>query len=136
MGNDKSRSSLIEIMIMLAVFILVIQILTQAFVLAQKRSARAERLTNAVIAATNAAEALRAVEDEKELCSVLDGDLIGEGVIAVHYNEDLQPDVQGKMQVVIHRREEDDMVYGTVTVFWDDEQLYELETGYCSAGRE
>ena len=54
--------------------------------------------------------------------------------ITATYNDDLQPDANGKMKMTLHWDDAGDFVNGTVTVFYGDEKIYDLETGFSKEG--
>ena len=131
MKQGKSISFYIEVVVMLAISVLAIALLAGAFSRSDLHSRNAKRLSDAVTLAASGAESFLAAKDEDELFAVLneaDNASRAEGVTAL-YNDSLEPDANGLMKMVIEWDEQDGFANGTVTVYYNDEKIYDLETG-------
>ena len=69
--QEHNTAFYIETLLMIVAFVAVILVLTRAFGEARRESARARELTDAVILAQNAAEAVSASEDLEDLARLL-----------------------------------------------------------------
>ena len=69
--NGQITAFYFETLLLIVVFLLIILVLTQVFGLARQQTAAARQLTDAVVLAGNAAEAVSASRDPAELCSLL-----------------------------------------------------------------
>ena len=130
----KNKSFMIELLAMLVVFVFVILVMSRVYARSLAEAQEAKRLNDAVILASNAAEVFLSEEEEEKIRDVLNernNATIEEDVIAF-YNDDLQPDANGKMKVVIHSEKKDDFIYGTIRVYYEDREVYEIRTGYLS----
>lgn len=130
----KNKSFMIELLAMLVVFVFVILVMSKVYARSLAEAQEAKRLNDAVILASNAAEVFLSEEEEEKIRDVLNernNATIEEDVIA-YYNDDLQPDANGKMKVVIHSEKKDDFIYGTIRVYYEDREVYEIRTGYLS----
>lgn len=130
----KNKSFMIELLAMLVVFVFVILVMSRVYARSLAEAQEAKRLNDAVILASNAAEVFLSEEEEEKIRDVLNernNATIEEDVIA-YYNDDLQPDANGKMKVVIHSEKKDDFIYGTIRVYYEDREVYEIRTGYLS----
>lgn len=90
----------LETLLMIVVFISIILVLTRVFGGARARSAEAKRLTAAVTLAQNAAEAVAASADPRELWELLDADgnavlqedaATGQALVTAVYDADMKP---------------------------------------------
>lgn len=145
-GNMRSRglkqgrnlSFYIEIVVMLLISVMVISICAASFSKAEAHSRSAKRLSDAVTLAASGAEVFLASDTMQELFDTLNENgnaSMGEAVTAL-YDDDLNPAAGGNMKMEITWSEEGNFVRGTVTVFYDGEQIYDLETGSVKeAGR-
>ena len=130
----KNKSFMIELLAMLVVFVFVILVMSRVYARSLAEAQEAKRLNDAVILASNAAEVFLSEDEEEKIRDVLNernNATIEEDVIA-YYNDDLQPDANGKMKVVIHSEKKDDFIYGTIRVYYEDREVYEIRTGYLS----
>ena len=130
----KNKSFMIELLTMLVVFVFVILVMSRVYARSLAEAQEAKRLNDAVILASNAAEVFLSVDENEEIRDILnekDNAMLEEDVIA-YYDDDLRPDRNGKMKVVIHSEEKDDFIYGTINVYYEDREVYELKTGYLS----
>ena len=131
--KTRELSFLIELLTMAIVFIFVIMILSRIYAHSLSKAQEAGRLNDAVILASNAAEVFLASDDPEEIRDTLNEEnnavLNGNDVLSA-YDEELKADPNGKMKVEIHSDPKDDFVYGTIRVYYEEELLYELQTGY------
>ncbi len=138
MKQGRNISFYIEIVIMLVITVLVISVCAAAFSRAESHSRSAKRLSDAVTLAASGAEVFLASDSKEEMYAVLneaDNASLGEEVIAL-YDDDLSPSAEGKMKMVISWEETGGFVKGTVSIFYDGEKIYDLETGSAKeAGR-
>lgn len=114
-----------ETLLLILVFVAVILALSTVFGAARARSADAERLTKAVGMAENAAEAVAASSDAEELCELLSrtGDAeLDEAGVTVR---------DGEYRAQITWEPGSGIAYSVVTVFWNDREIYGLETAVC-----
>ncbi|MBQ6335384.1 MAG: hypothetical protein IJI46_09975 [Erysipelotrichaceae bacterium] len=121
----------VEIIVILAVFIMSISILSKAFVMAKSRSSEAARLSDAVTLASNAADVFLACDDEKEMLKVLNenGNAELKDGLNVYYDNDLRPAVSGAFKVVIDQKDEGDFTKAYISIFYGEEEIYAIETG-------
>ncbi|MBR2755230.1 MAG: hypothetical protein IKD64_05390 [Lachnospiraceae bacterium] len=138
MKQGRNISFYIEIVIMLVISVLVISVCTAAFSKAESHSRSAKRLSDAVTLAASGAEVFLASDSKEDMFAVLNENgnaSLGEEVTAL-YDDELLPSADGKMKMVISWEEAGGFVKGTVSVFYDGEKLYDLETGSAKeAGR-
>ena len=163
MKQGRNISFYIEIVLMLIISVLAISILANAFSKSDLNSRKAKQLSDAVTLAASGAEVFLASESEEDVLKTLneaDNAFFGtsnktaanpasgaanngsaatssaaaNGDITATYNDDLQPDANGKMKMTIHWDEAGDFVNGTVTVFYGEEKIYDLETGFSKEG--
>lgn len=139
----------IETLILVAVFILVILVLTKVFAWSGRLGERAEILTGAVHLAENAAEAAAASESLEDLRALLDengnagisedGSRETGGILQAWYDGTGNPAPEGDFRVEVSWRPAGDLaesgggeglVECTVSVFWTEEAepVYVLET--------
>lgn len=134
--NGHITAFYLETLLLIVVFIGIILILTQVFGLGRTQSVEAKRLTDAVILAQNAAEAVSAAEGSEELLALLNEngnaaalpDTLG---VAARYDTDMRPDPAGELRVdVCCTVEESGLVQGHIQVFRQGAEapVYELET--------
>ena len=121
----------IEIILILSAFICCILILSKAFVSARMASSEASVLSDAVKLASDCADVFLACGDENEILSVLNeaGNAKKEEAISVTYDEDLKPSAGGAFEVKIAIDEASGFATAKLSVFYKDEQVYEIETG-------
>lgn len=88
----------LETVLMVIIFALVIAVLAQVFASARMQSREARQLTNAVCLAQNAAEAVKAASDSRDLLALMNEDgnaSLEEGnreaVLTAWYDEDMKP---------------------------------------------
>lgn len=128
----------IETLVLTIAFIAVILVLAWVFALTGRTSTRAKLLTNAVHLAENAAEAVAASDSEDKLLALLDeagmgnvtGPEEGEGdFFRVRYDGEMNPAADGSFRVeVTWEPQEGDLVKSGITVYWDEEVIYTLNT--------
>ena len=56
--------------------------------------------------------------------------------LSVYYNDKLEPDPDGRMMMKITREEKDGFAHCSITITYDGETVYELETGRVQRGGE
>lgn len=131
-----------EMLVLVAVFIVVILILTKVFAMSRQQSAKAEILTNSVCLAENTAEIVAASESEETLLALLEetGNVSvleagGNRIFCSRYDNEMRPAAEGSFSVEIEWTPEDakegSFVNSTVRVYWNGgaEPVYTLETG-------
>lgn len=137
MRQGRNISFYIEIVLMLIISVLAISILANAFSKSDLGSRKAKQLSDAVTLAASGAEVFLASSSEEDVLKNLNEEnnatLEAEDITAT-YNDDLQPDANGKMKMTIHWDDAGDFVNGTVTVFYGNEKIYDLETGFSKEG--
>ena len=129
----------LETLMLIVVFISIILVLTQVFGLAQLQSVKAKQLTDAVVLAGNAAEAVSASDSTDELLSLLNEN--GNAVprtdtagVTAHYGDDLTPEPDGRYRVDVTWLPEETasgiMITSVVEVHCGEteEPVYRLET--------
>ena len=137
MKQGRNISFYIEIVLMLIISVLAISVLANAFSKSDLKSRKAKQLSDAVTLAASGAEVFLASESEEDVLKTLnekDNALAAGSDITATYNDDLQPDAKGKMKMTIHWDDAGDFVNGTVTVFYGEEKIYDLETGFSKEG--
>ena len=126
----------VETLLLIVVFIAILLVLTQIFGLSKLRSGEAERLTNAVTLAGNAAEVFAEAESPEELAALLNengnaalmSDTAG---VTARYGRDMAPDPEGSLTVEIYWLEEPDgFVEARIRVLSEGvkEPVYTLQT--------
>ena len=130
----KKKSSLnlgIEIVAILAVFIMSISILSKAFVSARTKSVDAAVLSDAVTLASNGADVFLSCVDEEEICRILNenGNAQLRDKVSVCYDNDLKADASGAFRMDIITEENDGFVDARIIVYHHDELIYEITTG-------
>ncbi len=131
-----------EILVLVAVFTVVMLILTRVFALSGRQSAEAGVLTKAVHLAENTAEAVAAADSEEGFLALFgaDGsvstrDENGHRIYEARYNDEMEPAAEGSFLVRVEWLPEDgaggELVKSTITVYWKggEEPVYTLETG-------
>ena len=135
--NGHITAFYLETLLLIVVFIGIILILTQVFGLSRMQSREAARLTDAVILAQNAAEAVSASQSPQEAAALLAqetgtwGTAIKGSGIQVCFNQSLRPDPEGIYKVLVSWDDEGGgFVRSQINVFYDTEKkpLYTLET--------
>ncbi len=121
---------------MLVISVLAITILANAFSKSDLNSRKAKRLSDAVTLAASGAEAFLASESEEELFAVLNESDNAEKaeMITACYDDELKPSAEGKMRLCILWKENGDFVNGTISVYYVNEEVYSLETGFRKGG--
>ncbi len=137
--NGTTTAFYFETLVMIAVFLAIILVLTQVFALARIQSASAKQLTDAVVLAGNAAEAISYCDDAESLLQLLNEQdnaaalPNGPGVIA-RYNETLQPDAEGAFCVKVtwqpETAETGSLIRSEIRVLFGEaeREVYRLET--------
>ena len=146
--NKNSRTTLfyMETLVMTAVFIVMMLILIQVFARSKQMSLQARVLTYAVHLAENAAEAVSASDSAEKLYLLLDEGgnicwLEGRSVtmLRVQYNGEMKPVQSGRFWVDVtwvpeNGSGESRLVKSTITVYWDGEEVYTLDTAVYTGG--
>lgn len=112
----------LETLLLVAVFAAIIPVLTGIFGGARAESARAAHLTHAVQLAENAAEAFSASHSLEEVGALLDGQ--GSAVL----EGDALTVTQDEYKTRITWEPEENLVSGRVTVYYNEDVLYTLDT--------
>lgn len=128
----------LEVLLLSVGLILIVLVLTQVFALGRRESAAARELSDAVILAQNAAEAVSASESAETLCALLNeanNARITDGMIEAGYNADRTPNATRAPVYwlrVSWKEGEDGLVRSTITVQRGDlpagKIVYTLET--------
>lgn len=129
----------LETLMLIVVFISIILVLTQVFGLAQIQSVKAKQLTDAVVLAGNAAEAVSASDTTEELLNLLNENnnavpMPDAPGVLVRYDGDLAPEHEGSYRVDVtwlpEKTETGTMIRSVVEVRSGEteEPVYRLET--------
>lgn len=132
MNRRQGTAFYIEVIVMLLVFMIVIQTLVRVFASSRRSAFEAERLSDAVTLASNCAEIVLASDSAEEVAEVLQdaGAKGNETVISARFDDNLEMNPEGKMEVLIDwQKKEEDFSHAVITVSYSGEQLYELTTG-------
>lgn len=146
--NKKSRTTLfyMETLVMTAVFVAMMLVLIQVFTRSKQMSLQAGVLTYAVHLAENAAEAVSASGSAEELFFLLEeGENIrwleGRGItmLRVQYDGKMRPAGSGRFWVDVtwepeSGSEEGGLIKSSITVYWDGEEVYILDTAVYTEG--
>ena len=135
----------IETLLLIVVFLAVILVLTQVFGLAKQQSAAARQLTDAVVLAGNAAEAVSVSADPAELLALLNEngnaeELPGSSGVKARYDKEKNPDPQGAFCVEVSWQPEKTaggtMISSVIQVRHgaSEEPVYSLETASFREG--
>ena len=138
MKQGRSISFYIEIVLMLAVSVLAITVLANAFSRAKLHSRNAGRLSDAVTLAASGAECFLASGDIEELTATLNeaGNASQEGSsVIASYDADLRPKAEGNVRMVIDWDEQGSFVNALITVYFDNEEIYSIETGLARGAK-
>ena len=127
----KKKNLGIEIIVILLVFIFSISILTRAFVLADSRGKKAARLSDAVTLASNCADVWLSFEEKEEVYKILNekDNCENNEKLTAYYDDDLRPSVNGPFKAVIEEEKEDKYISAIITIFYNEEEIYVIETG-------
>ena len=134
MNKKRDLSFRVEVMIMLAVFIVVISVLTRLFALAETESRKARHLSDAVILAANGAEVFMAAEDDEEIYAILNEAGNAAGPLAFSYSAQREPQAEGPFCLQLQTSEKDGFREALLQVSYEGETIYELTTGRVSGG--
>lgn len=115
----------LEALLLVAVFTAVLLVLAGVFSSAKQQSVQARRLTQAVLLAENAAEAVAASDSMETLQSLLSADG------AVQQNGNVFTVWENSYQVDITWEPGDTVADSRITVSRDGEAIYTLETAVC-----
>ena len=145
MGAKKKRhitAFYMEMLVLVAVFIVVILILTRVFAMSRQQSAKAEILTNSVCLAENTAEIVAASESEETLLAMLGqaGNVSvleegGDRIFRSRYDDKMIPAEEGNFSVEVEwipeEGKEGSFIKSTIRVYWKEgtEAIYTLNTG-------
>ena len=126
----KDHGFLVEMIVMLAVLVGLISVMSYVYAGSLSLSRKAKQLNDAIILASNGAEVFLAGNDEKEFAAVFGtADANEDGEVSVCFNDELDPDEDGRMKMVLQYRDDRDMTYGHISVYYDEQLVYELDTG-------
>lgn len=137
--NGQITAFYFETLLLIVVFLLIILVLTQVFGLARQQTAAARQLTDAVVLAGNAAEAVSASRDPAELCSLLNENGNAEVLpdtsgVTARYDDGKNPDPLGAFRVEVswqpEKTAEGTMVSSEIRVCYgsSEQAVYSLET--------
>ena len=137
--NGHITAFYLETLLLIVVLIAMILVLTQVFGLAQRQSTQAQRLTDAVALAGNAAEAVSASDSEEELFQLLNENenavrMKDPAGVTAAFGKTLQPDPAGSYHVEVSWYPEETqngvMIHSVILVRFDnaEEPIYRLET--------
>lgn len=131
-----------EMLVLVAVFTVVMLILTRVFALSGRQSAEAGVLTKAVHLAENTAETVAAADSEEGFLALFGGnsgaDTLeekGHRIYEARYNDEMEPAAEGSFLVRVEWLPEDgaegELVKSRIRVYWNggEEPVYTLETG-------
>ncbi|MBQ5804514.1 MAG: hypothetical protein IIW22_01915 [Erysipelotrichaceae bacterium] len=128
----KNYGFMLEMVIMLALFVSMIVVMSGIYARSLAESQRGKHLNDAVVLASNGAEVFLAGNDEEEFGEIFGSvDEVKDEEVTVRFDDDLEPAENGKMKLTVKYREEPDFVYGHFEVFYEEELIYELDTGYA-----
>ena len=127
----KKKNLGIEIIVILLVFIFSISILSRAFVLADSRGKKAARLSDAVTLASNCADVWLSYEEKEDVYQILNEKENCElnDALTAYYDDDLRPFKDGPFKAVIEEEKEDKYIGAVITIFYNEEEIYVIETG-------
>ena len=132
MNRERNTGFYLEAIVILLVFILVIHTLVRVYAGSRSASQDAQRLTDAVILASNGAELVLASDTPDKLMEFLkEGNPKQENsVITVHFDDTLELAPDGEHELVIDWQEtEADFVHAVITVYHRGTEVYTLTTG-------
>ena len=145
MKKRQTTTFYIETLVLIAIFIVVILILTRVFGMGNAQSRQAGVLTGAVTLARNAAEAVSASHDPESTAELLNengnSEYAEEGITA-RYDADLRPDPSGIFCVNIswdpEEREAGELVNSHIEVSYDgrSEPVYTIDTAVFIPDKE
>ena len=128
MKSKRTTAFYLETLLLIVVFLIVILVLTRTFGNARRESASARELTNAVLTAQNAAEAVSAPKDIESLSSLLGS----EGPARVSEGKVLAERGDYRLEVTWEPEQQPggSLVSSRITVFLGDggKAIYELDT--------
>ena len=139
MKQGRNISFYIEIVIMLAVSVMAIAILANAFARSDAYSKKAGRLSDAVTLAASAAECFLASDSPEDLAKTLneaDNAKADGAQVVAYYDKDLKPKADGSFRLVIGWDEQGSFVNTKITVYYDDEEIYDLESGMTKGAKK
>ena len=112
----------IETLLLIVAFVAIILVTTQVFGGARAKSAKARHLTQAVILAENAAEAVSVSGSLEDVQSLLekDGTVQIEGNVLTLWKDEYQIDITWEPEGAL--------VSSAITVLWNDNEIYKIET--------
>lgn len=138
MKKQQLTSFYLEALLLIVVFVAMILVLTGVFGASRAQSAQAQRLTNAVMLASNAAEAVAAADSPEELAVLLDENgntRVSAGGVTAGYALDRSPSAEKEPALSVHISWEPDsadpaLVRSSIRVFRAGEEtpVYVLET--------
>lgn len=137
--NGQITAFYFETLLLIVVFLAIILVLTQVFGLARQQTAAARQLTDAVMLAGNAAEAVSVSADPGELLALLNengnaAERPDSSGVTVRYDDGKNPDPLGAYRVDVswqpEKTEKGTMVTSVIQVLHgeSEEPVYSLET--------
>ncbi len=138
--SNRSISFYVEALMLILVFVVVLVTLARLFGASISNSQSARTLTDAVTLAQNAAEAVSASSDARELARLLapeGGAKTDDTQVEVWYNEDLEPDDAGVYLVSATWQpgaEDPRLVHSRIRVLRDGQQVYDLDASVYVRG--
>lgn len=143
MKKHHTTAFYLETLILIAVFIVIILVLTNVFGLSKAKSLDARLLTSAVSLSENAAEAISASGNLEEAALLLDenGNVsLGEDLLAAYYTINMEPDPEGALCLQASWEpqvtETGSLVVSHISVTYEaqEDPLYSLETAVFLKG--
>ncbi len=135
----------IETLVMILVFVVIILVLTKVFAIAKTDSTEAQRLTDSVSIAQNAAEVVQASESRDELLSLLDENgsaTLEKGKVTALYDKEKKPDKNGVYKVTVtwdpEKTKTGRLVSSRISVYYKNAEkpAYTMDTKvYVKGGR-
>ncbi len=130
-----------ETLLLIAVFMVILMLITRVFGIAARTGSDAKLLTNAVCLAQNAAEAVAGSGNSEELLSLLNenGNAVPEdGGVAASYRADMTPEAGGPFLIRVSWEPEGSVVSSRIEVRYQGrkEPVYTLTTAVCAKGKE
>ena len=121
----------LEIVAILAIFIMSISILSKAFVIARERSVDAARLSDAVTLASNGADVFLSCENDEEIFEIFNekGSAKLSDHVTAYFDDDLKADPDGTFCMKIITEENGDFIDADIVIYYRDMELYRINTG-------
>ena len=125
-----STAFYVETILLILAFAAIIPVLTSIFGGAKATSSQAQRLTKSVVLAQNAAEAVNASDSLEEVQSLLekDGNTQLTGSVLAVFEDDYKTEITWEP--------DGEIVSGRITVYYNEEPVYSLETAVYVGRKE